>query len=255
MIKLLFVTDCLECHIDTIRDLRVFAERFFTLFGYSITDFAFSFNTEKGRYHKSYKYTAKKKVSFDGFDMEDFSLAQFSFVQKHEEGSTPIEFEFIIDKNNEGYFSITSAFSPKSGDCSFEQSSKQILDILHVHFRMKYFLMDTMDAEKRPDRFVLSMLNKNLRDELENSVAYSIQLSTLIHHKLPFLFQYSYFISEQKVDALNPVRISDDSYSYELYFPELMDKVFSQYHESPKWNDAFKTLSDLGIIDLTIVPQ
>jgi hypothetical protein len=251
MIKHFFIADCLKRNIDNVENLRLFAEQVFDLLGYSINGFSIGFDTEKGNLYKSYQYTPKKKVYFDTFNLDTLIMAQFDYYPKCGQLSSDAQCYLSVSKNNDGYHSVKGAFLPKVQDCLSASDCKKLRKTLETCFDISYFSMDEMENEKRPEQFIQGMVSHDRRDELESTVAHSIQRSHHLHHKLPFLFAYNYFRSENTITALEQYRLNETSaICYELFFSDNIGKTFPQYYDNRIWHDTFTLLSDLGVLKL-----
>ena len=252
MMKYFFIADCLKCNIDSVKELRMFSEKCFELLGYSIDDIGLTFNINNRDYYKSLKYVDNKKEHFDNFDISELLLAQFNYFPKKRDHPSDIECSLDFKKSKTGKsFSITCVFLPTENNISFPLICKYLLKMFESHFTISYFCMDKLENEKRPEHFVHSLLCKKTRNELENTIAHSIQLSHFKHHRMPFLFLYNYFYTGAEVDMLQPECVLDnEKYTYELYFPENLHREFDQYQELPKWREIFNVLSELEILKL-----
>ena len=249
MNKCFFICDCSRCNIKSVKELRELSEKIFEILGYPIGEAAFRF----GSVYKNVGYSSNKKEYFDAFNLDELSLAQFYLLPKG--GMLPYDIKCSLDfsKNKDGDFSITCVFMPQESEktiCDVIAGlTGDMLDILENGFNIRYFCMDKMDNTKRPERFVYGIVSEDVRNSLENSVAHSIQLSHLIHHKLPFLFLFNYFYCEQEVVSLELKRLKEkDDYCYELFFPENSQKGFNEYAQNPEWNQMRMTLTELGIV-------
>ena len=249
MNKCFFICDSSRCNIKSVKDLRLLSERIFQLLEYHIGEIAFRF----GSVYKSVIYSNSKKEYFDAFNFDELSLAQFYLLPKG--GKLPYDIKCSLDfsRNKEGDFSITCVFMPQEGDNTISETiahcKGDILDILENSFTVRYFCMDKMENIKRPERFVYGIVSEDVRNNLENSIAHSIQLSHLIHHKLPFLFLYNYFNCKKRIDSLESKRlVNKDDYSYELFFLENSQKEFEEYKDNPEWNMINEILTEQGIL-------
>jgi len=234
-----------------VQELRELSEKIFDILGYPIGEAAFRF----GNVYKNVRYSSNRKGCFDAFSLDELSLAQFYLLPK--EGKLPYDIKCSLDfsKNKEGDFSITCVFIPHESEKKISDViaglTGDMLEILENGFSIRYFCMDKMENIKRPERFVYGIVSEDVRNDLENSVAHSIQLSHLTHHKMPFLFLFNYFYCEQEVVFLESKRINTkekDNYCYELFFPENSQKGFDEYANNPEWNQIRMTLTELGIV-------
>jgi len=180
-------------------------------------------------------------------------LAQFYLLPGN--GKLPYDMKCSLDlsRNKDGNFSVTCVFMPQENEKTIGEIiirlKDALLDVLENSFNIIYFCMDKMENIKRPERFVYGIVSEDVRNDLENSVAHSIQLSHLIHHKLPFLFLYNYFYCEQEVISLESKRLEEkDKYYYELFFPENAQKGFDEYANNSQWDHIRSILTELGII-------
>ena len=251
MNKTFFICDCSKSRIKSVKHLRELSENIFQLLGYQIGEFAIRF----GNTYKSISYSSKKKERFDELSFDKIELAQFYLFPTG--GLIPFDLKCSLDfsKNKEGDFSITCVFIPqetKNTICdTITNLADEIICILENLFTIRYFCMDEMENIKRPERFVFGIVSEDVRNDLENSVAHSIQLSHLIHHKLPYLFLYNHFYSEQRIAFLDSKRLNEkENYCYEIFFPENCQRSFSEYSESKKWNQIYKNLTELGVVKL-----
>jgi len=232
-----------------VQELREFGEQVFQLLGYPIGEIAFRF----GNAYKNVRYSGRRKECFDAFSINELSLAQFYLLPVN--GKLPYDMKCSLDlsRNKDGNFSVTCVFMPQESEKTIGEIiiglKEDLLDVLENSFSITYFCMDKMENIKRPERFVYGIVSEDVRNDLENSVAHSIQLSHIIHHKLPFLFLYNYFYCEQEVISLESKRIEEkDKYYYELFFPENTQKGFDEYANNPQWDQIRSTLTELGII-------
>jgi hypothetical protein len=250
--KLYFVCDCFKCRIKTIAELRKFAEEFYRIIDYSISDYGMNFYLSNGKRSKAkaYKYTKNKVEKFDDLDFENLFLASFkTYPKKKPQIFLDILSMLLISPNNDNGFSIMCSFKPVSEETDFLELIKKIKHLISSKFIIINFFADTLECYKHPESFMMGILpGKEVCSTFEREIAHSIGLSLLVHHKLPYLFAYNYFFSPQPIEGIEITETVKQGYYYELFFPELLEKNFTEYSYSKSWENFYELLTKKEMI-------
>lgn len=242
--KYFFICDYISCKLKTYKDMRLFCEDIFMICGYSIIDYFIRLNVNGKTITKGYKYIGDRKSKFDEYPLEAIQFISFG-CSRHCDEKVDEEVCNIAISTYNGNNTITLVY------CSDTTITLEIIHSLLYRISeiltIKYFCFDKLEKNKRVELFVQGVMNEQVRSALENNIAHSIQLSSLIHHKLPFLFLYTYFNPDSPELIQNEAHISKISEKYyQIFFPENVNIDFSEYKFNESWNNIYKKLTHSG---------
>lgn len=241
--KWFFICDCTKYDFTKFGELRLFVEDLFEFIGSTITEYSVEF--ENLKISKQYQYTENKKTKFDNLYVDDLWTSYFYSWPKKSQNACDIQCEFSVHNTTNHCF-LTLTYTDQNGIANIINSKEQFVEFFSHHFDIDYFCADRLSNKKRPEWFVMGTLDESNRTPVENKVAYSIQLSKLAHHKLPFLFLYNITADLNNSDK-NTIKIGDQKYS-EFYFPELKNEEFDDYFKNQAWLKCFEFLKNSEIL-------
>lgn len=192
-------------------------------------------------------FSVKKYKETDIYLTDEITSISYLYLPRGGKWTEDIQFELVFHKHSEDYFFITLVFPVNDLSAGTDNGltlGHSLLDLLRSAFDVKWMCLDQLDNSKKPEFFVEGVGNPRL-NETEQKIAHAIQLSELVHDKIPFLFAYTYFSSDREIPVppFHPC-----GKGYEIYFPQNDDKNFSEYGRDKTWENARQDLSDLNLL-------
>ena len=194
-------------------------------------------------------YSIKKYKQIEKYDINRITSIQYLHFPRGGKWTEDIQFELVFKKYSDNYFFITLVVDignslENNYDYNLMTLGHKLLGLLSFDFNVNWMCLDLLDNRKKPEFFVEGVAYQNL-NQIEKQIAHSIQLSELVHYKIPFLFAYTYFSFKNQIDN-NLVR--PYAKGYEVFFSENVNKEYTEYFDDEKWENTLRFLSDIDLI-------